>query len=315
MFLIHPYGLMISLAIVLAYSVIYLRRKLYGFSTDDLERLFLCIVPLGIIGARTYHVFDKWGYYSQNLGEIIAIWNGGLGIYGAIIGGLAGIIVFIHINNIQISKYANKQIKFKPNTLHPTPYTLYAFLDLIIPGLALGQAIGRWGNFFNHEVFGGPTNLLWGWYIPQQFRPDFWQNYQYFHPTFAYESLWVLVGFIILLILEKEVRDKKFFKFSILSRNKDTHNHKDVSRSQEKTLKNSYPSPSYGTLTAIYAIWYGTGRFFLEFLRFDTAEVGGGVKVAQIISVILVVWGSIRIYKVLRYLSIEALISKYANDE
>ncbi len=275
----HPYGLIISLAVLSAYLTVYFRRKKYGFSATDLENLFLYIVPLAIIGARIYHVVDKWGYYQQNLGEIIAVWNGGLGIYGAILGGVFGLFIFLKI--------------YKVDAIAST-MTIYKMLDLIIPGLALGQAVGRWGNFFNHEVFGGPTKLPWGWFIPENLRPEFWKNDSYFHPTFAYESLWVFLGFIVLLIVERKMLSSTFQFFP---------GSKSLSASggsgcDSSKIKNVSPHFSYGTLTAIYAAWYGVGRFFLEFLRFDTAEAGG-VKVAQIISLVLVVWGGGRLYRML----------------
>lgn len=286
----HPYGLIISLAILSAYLTAYFRRKKYGFSTPDLENLFLFVVPLGIIGARIYHVFDKWEYYLHNTGEIIAVWNGGLGIYGAILGGLFGLFIFLKI--------------YKVDAIAST----MTILDFLMPSLAIGQAIGRWGNFFNHEVFGPPTNLPWGWYVPQQFRPDFWQNFSHFHPTFAYESLWVFLGFIVLLILEKSLPDnllrstKNFSRSAILSRNRGNLfiNFFSLAKANcEKLFGLPANYPAFGKLTAFYAIWYGTGRFFLEFLRFDTAE-SSGMKIAQIISLVLVVWGGGRLYKIIK---------------
>lgn len=239
MLLIKPYGLIFAFAVGVGYLIGYLRIKKYRLGISDLENLFLLVVPLGIIGARLYHVFDKWNYYSRHLAEIFAVWNGGLGIYGGIAGGVLGLILYRKISNFKLS--------------------ILNLLDFIIPSLAIGQAIGRWGNFVNHEVFGGPTNLPWKWFIPENLRPEYWKNFSYFHPTFAYESMWALAGFILLIFLEKH----------------------------EKFIPSS---PNTGFLTGFYAIWYGTGRFFFEFLRFDTAEVGG-IKVAQAISVCLVIGG------------------------
>ncbi len=231
--IIHLYGIVIALALAISFFVAYLRKEKYNLSTNDLENLFLLVVPLGIIGARLYHVLDKWEYYSQNIPQIFAVWNGGLGIYGAVVGGVVGIVVFILISNF----------KFQISNL----------LDFIMPSLAVGQAIGRWGNFFNHEVFGPPTNLPWGWFIPQNLRPQMWQNFSYFHPTFLYESMWTLVGFIILSFI---------------------------------------PTQGRGKVTGFYCIWYGIGRFFLEFLRFDTAKIGN-INVAQVISVGLIFIGAL----------------------
>ncbi|MBI3384863.1 prolipoprotein diacylglyceryl transferase [Candidatus Gottesmanbacteria bacterium] len=241
MFSLKPYGIVIALAMLAGYLVGFWRRKKYQLEASDLENLFLLTVPLGIIGARLYHVLDKWEYYSQHLSQIPAVWNGGLGVYGAVGGGIVGLIVYKKISN------------FNP----PAGGQISNLLDFLMPSLAIGQAIGRWGNFFNHEAFGGPTNLPWKWFIPPNFRPEYWKNYSYFHPTFGYESLWVLVGFTLLIFIEKHLATRE---------------------------------PNTGLLTGFYAFWYGLGRFFFEFLRFDTAEVGG-IKVAQIISLLLIAVG------------------------
>ncbi len=243
MFAFHPYGLMIALGIIVGLAVAWWRKKVYGITENDLENLFILTVPLGIIGARIYHVLDKWSYYSQNLWQILAVWNGGLGIYGGVLGGLVGLGIFLRIKNFTSRKRTCSEQALK----------ILNLLDFLMPSLAIGQAIGRWGNFFNHEVFGPPTNLPWGWYIPVNLRPEMWKNYSFFQPTFAYESLWVLTGFFILLFLER----KKYH---------------------------------HGFLTGFYAVWYGSGRFFFEFLRFDTAEIWG-IKTAQIISLLLIVFG------------------------
>ncbi len=274
MFSIKPYGVVIAIAILVGFFVCYWRRKKYGLKTSDLEDLFLLVIPLGVVGARLYHVLDKWSYYSQNLGEIFAIWNGGLGIYGAVLGGVVGLMVYKQMNNVKC--IPQSRISFHS--------TIYNLLDFLMPSLAIGQAIGRWGNFLNHEVFGGPTNLPWKWFIPENLRPEYWKDFSYFHPTFAYESLWVLIGFILLIFLEKQLatRERNFSHSSIP---------RPAKRVSGEELEKFIPSsPNTGLLTGFYAIWYGVGRFFFEFLRFDTAQVGG-IKVAQVISLLLVIGG------------------------
>lgn len=230
----HPYGIFIALAIFAAYLVARFRLKSYDLTSDQLDSLFLWIIPPAIIGARLYHVIDKFSYYQTNPVEIIAVWYGGLGIYGAVAGGLIGIFLF--------SRKSDKaNMSYKANKI----------LDLLVPSVLIAQAIGRIGNYFNFEVFGGPTNLPWGWFIPEPLRPSFWKNFSYFHPTFLYESLWLFLGFFLSLKINRH-----FLGF--------------------------------------YCLWYGVGRFFLEFLRFDTAEIGG-VKVAQVISLGLVALGIVLI--------------------
>jgi phosphatidylglycerol:prolipoprotein diacylglycerol transferase len=262
----HPYGLMIALATLVAYIVSFFRKKNYGFSSDDLDNLTLFLIPLGIIGARLYHVFDRWDFYQNNLSQIWAVWNGGLGIYGGIAGGVVGVIIF----NVKRGK------KLKTN--HQQLITVF---DFLMPPLAVGQAIGRWGNFLNHEVFGGPTDLPWKWYISENLRPEFWENYSYFHPTFLYESLWCFLGFMILIALESKFTGPAGTCFARIF----LQNKKDRTK-----LVSSLTNFNPGLLTGFYTIWYGLGRFFLEFLRFDTAEIFG-LKTAQIISLGLIILG------------------------
>jgi len=296
--LFHPYGLLISLGLLAGLAVAWWRKKVYGITQNDLENLFILTVPLGIIGARIYHVLDKWSYYSQNPGQIFAVWNGGLGIYGGVLGGLVGLGIFLRIKNFKLK--------------------ILNLLDFLMPSLAIGQAIGRWGNFFNHEVFGPPTTLPWGWYIPANLRPEMWKNYSFFQPTFAYESLWVLIGFFILLIIE-------FNLFAFLARPRKSNGKEGRPSSSAVNLRgfvkkgaleyllfpflNSTrftmpttlrePNKSYGFLTGFYCIWYGMGRFFFEFLRFDTAEIWG-IKTAQIISLLLIIFGIWQIRRAIR---------------
>lgn len=165
-----------------------------------------------------------------------------------------------------------------------------ATLDFVMPSLAIGQAIGRIGNYFNYEVFGPPAGgFPWGWYIPKNLRPEYWKNYSYFHPTFAYESLWALIGFAALILLERKIKSEagEFFPASKSFKKPGT----DSSKIAQTSLQ-----LSPGLLTGFYCVWYGTGRFFLEFLRFDTAEINQ-VKVAQMISLGLMSVGIWLIYR------------------
>lgn len=240
------YGVVLGLGLIASYLITKNFWKKNKLEVDLLDALYLYTVLFTVLGARLYHVFDKFTFYMQNPQMIFAIWEGGLGIYGGLLGGFIGVNIF----------YLRNKNKIK--------ISLLKLLDLIIPGVALAQAVGRWGNFFNQEVFGGPTNLPWGWFIPLEKRPLFWQNYAFFHPTFLYESVWMLVGFLLLLKLAKS----------------------DVNKSG-------------GMLSGVYLIWYGVGRFFLEFLRFDTATVGG-IKIAHIFSLISIVAGIFLISKIRR---------------
>ncbi|NLB32841.1 MAG: prolipoprotein diacylglyceryl transferase, partial [Tissierellia bacterium] len=165
------YGVIISTGVLLGVLIALKEAKRTGFKEDNLLDFLLYAIPAGIVGARAYYVIFSWDYYSQNLSQIINIRNGGLAIHGAIIAGVITGIIFCK--------------KRKINFLE--------LIDLVIPSLILGQAIGRWGNFVNQEAYGGPTDLPWGIIV----------NGQKVHPTFLYESLINIFIFIFLIWFRK----------------------------------------------------------------------------------------------------------------
>lgn len=214
------YGIIICIGMLLAVAYVMLRAKQKGISIDDVIDIALVIIPCGIVGARLYYVileFDRYIYteggFWKNLGEtlynIIAVWEGGLAIYGGIIaGGLA--LVWIA-----------KRKKLN----------VFTVLDMVAPAVMIGQILGRWGNFFNGEAHGGETDIFC--------RMGLWEKGEqiFVHPTFLYESLWNLVGFVIANILYKK---KKF----------------------------------EGQIFFFYIAWYGFGRMIIEQLRTDSLMVG-----------------------------------------
>ena len=205
------YGMIICIGIILAVYYVVYRAKQNGISFDDILDYALVTVPLAILGARIYYViFNPYGY--DSFYDVIAIWNGGLAIYGAIIVG--AICVFT------VSKL--KKIKFM------------VMADCTVPAVMLGQLIGRWGNFMNGEAFGAETTLPWRMGVCNQIT-----HFQtlYVHPTFLYESLWNLIGFILINIFYKK---KKF----------------------------------NGEIMLWYFTWYGIGRAFIETLRTDSLYLG-----------------------------------------
>lgn len=181
---VHMYGLIIALAVTLGWRLAKKRAAIYKIPENIFDD-FIIITPLifGIIGARTYHIIDKWSYYSQYPQEIILVNNGGLGVWGGIAGMILGIWFIAKIKKI--------------NPL--------SFLDLLSPSIILGQAIGRIGNFINQEGFGPPTNLPWGVYIDPAHRPQQFMFSTHFHPTFFYEAVLNLVAFFILLKLSAKI--------------------------------------------------------------------------------------------------------------
>jgi phosphatidylglycerol:prolipoprotein diacylglycerol transferase len=185
-------------------------------------------VVLGLIGARLYHVIDLWNeYYSQNPGEIIAIWHGGQGIYGALIGALLALYIYTRWQKLDLAMYA----------------------DVGVIGFLLGQAVGRWGNFFNQELYGPPTDLPWGIPIDFDKRVPQYSSFTHFHPLFLYESLLSLLGVVTLFWISR--RFKGWLK--------------------------------PGDIAFMYGIWYPTERFLLEFLRIDPWKLAG-IATAQWVS-------------------------------
>ena len=234
---IRWYGFLIATAVLIGISLSQYLAKRRGVNPELLVDLAIWLVIAAIPCARIYYVLFQWEEYAQRPEDIIAIWKGGIAIHGAIIGGTLATIIFARINRV----------------------SLWQLLDLVVPSLALGQAIGRWGNFFNSEAFGRPTDLPWKLFIPPSQRPLEYINYEYFHPTFLYESLWNILVFSILLLL---------FFWSL--------------RQQERY--------KLGTMAFTYAIAYSLGRVWIEGLRTDSLMLGP-LKIAQVVSLVVIALG------------------------
>jgi phosphatidylglycerol:prolipoprotein diacylglycerol transferase len=242
---IRWYGLLIASAVLIGITLSQYLASRRKVNPDLVGDLGIWLVIAAIPCARIYYVLFQWREYAQNPGDIIAIWKGGIAIHGAILGGVAAAIIFARLKKVSVWQLA----------------------DIVAPSLALGQAIGRWGNFFNSEAFGKPTNLPWKLFIPPSNRPPQYLNYDYFHPTFLYESLWNLLVFGILISI---------FFWGLKNRSR---------------LK-------VGTLTLIYLIAYSLGRFWIEGLRTDSLMLGP-LKMAQMVSlaaIALGILGLLRLY-------------------
>jgi phosphatidylglycerol---prolipoprotein diacylglyceryl transferase len=231
------YGLLIACAVLIGVTLSQYLAKRRDIEPDLLSDLAIWLVIGAIPCARLYYVLFEWQEYAQHPEDIVAIWKGGIAIHGAIIGGTIATIIFARVNRV----------------------SLWQLLDLVAPSLILGQAIGRWGNFFNSEAFGNPTDLPWKLYIAPRYRPLDYLNFDYFHPTFLYESLWNILVFVLLLSL---------FFWGLKPQNR---------------LRT-------GTLAAIYLIAYSTGRVWIEWLRTDSLMLGP-LKIAQIISLSAIALG------------------------
>lgn len=188
---IYWYAIIIAIGMLTAMSIAFFEFNKKGIKTDDLADFVLFAIPLGILGARLYYVVFEWSYYSQHPKEIIAIWNGGLAIYGGIIAGALVAIVFTRIKKI--------------------PFLWFA--DIATVGLFIAQAIGRWGNFVNAEAFGELTNLPWGMVVEGPgVKP--YSPFGPCHPTFLYESLWNFAGFLISYFIIYRVLKTNGYSFS-----------------------------------------------------------------------------------------------------
>ena len=174
---IHFYGIIIALGLMLAVLYGYRRSKHFGIREDDIVDGVLWIVPFAILCARLYYCVFSWKKYADNILSVLYIWEGGLAIYGGVLGAAVGIIVYCRFKKIKIP----------------------ALLDLVSLGFLIGQSIGRWGNFFNREAFGAETAT----FLRMGLKNSYTGTWSYHHPTFLYESLWNAAGFVLLHFLSK----------------------------------------------------------------------------------------------------------------
>lgn len=253
---IHWYGIILTFGMVLAAYITALEVKRNGQNPAIVWDGILIVIGLGLVGARLYHVFSSpndgsgsgWAYYRQNPLQILAIWQGGLGIFGGLVGGIIGIVYIAWRHKLR----------------------LFQWFDFAVPGVALAQAIGRWGNYANQELYGGPTgSSWWGITIDAAHRTrtgkiNFTDLQKYpldtrFHPTFFYESAWNFLGFILLMAVAR--------RFRSLLRD--------------------------GDLAGLYFIWYGIGRAWTELLFRPDAWTIGVLPTAVWVSAAAIVAGSI----------------------
>jgi prolipoprotein diacylglyceryl transferase len=254
---IRAYAIAILLGIVAAVILTQRRLTARGAERGIVIDIAIWAVPLGIIGARIFHVLthpDDYFGPGKDLWEIIHIEHGGIAIFGALIGGAIGVAIGCRFTGLRFT----------------------AFADALAPGLLLAQAFGRLGNYFNHELFGLPTNLPWGLEIEStnQAYPAGLPAGTLFHPTFLYEIIWNLLGVVVILLLERQWRLQKKTIFGI-----------------------TLPVPTggrvrfqWGKLIALYFIWYGVGRIVWESIRIDPSEIFFGIRTnvwAAIFAVVL----------------------------
>jgi len=272
-FSLRWYGLLIAISVLVGLNLSGELAQKKGLKKSLINDLLPILVLASVIGARIYYVAFEWRNYTGKnfwssinflnlnipIPSAIEIWGGGIAIHGALIMGTLSVIFFCRWRR----------------------ESFWDVIDVLVPSIALGQAIGRWGNFFNNEAFGIPTNLPWKLFIPYEFRPAIFSAQDYFHPTFLYESIWNIFVFGILIFLFK------------------------------KSNTNELSLPS-GALSCIYLISYSLGRVWIEALRIDPLCLGGippfcegGLRMAQLISLFLISAGLLGIWRI--YISKKAL--------
>lgn len=241
---IYWYSVLIVISIIIGMYFSLKEADKNGLSRNFLYDMIFYLIPIAIIGGRLYYVIFNFSLFKDNLFDIFKIWEGGMAIYGSIIASIIFIIYYCR--------------KYKKNIL--------LTLDTLAPYLILGQAIGRWGNFINKEAHGALTTYeyLKNMHLPNFIIEGMYINGAYYIPTFLYESLWCILGFVILLIIRK---------------------------------KNRYNNK--GLLLFSYFIWYGIGRFFIEGLRTDSLYLWI-FRISQVVSIILILIGIIGIIYVVR---------------
>ena len=217
---IHFYGLIIATGLMLAVMYCCKRSVQFGLKEDDVLDGVLWVTPFAIACARIYYCAFSWQDYAADPISVLYIWNGGIAIYGGVLGAVAGIAVLCKIKKLKMS----------------------TVLDVVLLGFLIGQSIGRWGNFFNREAFGAPTDSFFRMGLFNTLT----QSWEYYHPTFLYESVWNAVGFVGLHFLSKKRRYD-------------------------------------GQIALGYAAWYGLGRAFIEGLRMDSLY-WGPFRVSQVLA-------------------------------
>ncbi len=219
---IHFYGLIIATGLILAAMYGMKRSKQFGLNEDQILDGVLWVTPFAILCARAYYCAFSWPMYADNPISVLYIWEGGLAIYGGVLGAIVGVLVYCKCKKISVG----------------------AVLDVVALGFLIGQAMGRWGNFFNREAFGAETDC----FLRMGLFNTATQAFEYHHPTFLYESLWNLAGFIMLHFASKHRRYD-------------------------------------GQIALGYVAWYGLGRAWIEGLRTDSLYIGStGIRVSQLLA-------------------------------
>ena len=238
---IYWYSFLILVAVIVGYQIVVSYSKKISYKTNEIMDMVLYLVIFSIIGARAYYVIFNFSLYQDDLLSIFMIWKGGLAIYGGVIAGILYIFYYCKKKGLDFIRV----------------------LDIFSLSLLLGQAIGRWGNFFNGEAYGGKTTLeaLQSLHLPKFIIDGMYIDGFYRQPTFLYESIWCLIGVFFLIRIRKRYTNQ------------------------------------VGRQVSFYLIWYGIGRFFIEGLRSDSLYLGI-FRVSQLVSIVMVVIGFALLFRI-----------------
>ncbi|MGL4340575.1 MAG: prolipoprotein diacylglyceryl transferase [Rhodoglobus sp.] len=262
---VHSYALCILLGIIAATFLVDRRLIRRGAEPGVVLDVIVWAIPFGLVGARVYHVLTHPGDYffeGADPWEVIRIWNGGIAIFGSLIGGAIGAWIGCRVVGLRF----------------------WTFADALAPAMLLAQVFGRLGNYVNHELYGRPTDLPWGLHIESTNAafPVGLAEGTLFHPTFLYEMIWNVIGIMVLLSVERRFRAG-------------------VTRGTGSRVGEAARGLQWGKLWALYMIWYGIGRAWLESIRVDPSEVFWGIRtniwgaiIAVVLGLMLFWWQSRR---------------------
>lgn len=257
---IRWYGILIALALVAGIVISYFIAKYREQKPEEVINFAPFAVIAGIIGARLLHVVVNWSVYSSNPVSIFFFRQGGLAIQGVMLGGVIALLIFCKVRKLDFWLWA----------------------DIIAPALIFGQAVGRWGNYFNQEAFGLPTSVPWAIYIDPMNRPAAYSNAEFFHPTFFYESMANLLLFIFLLVLHRLY----------------------------KRRKDIFPS---GLIFSVYLGLYAVYRTFIEYYRVDSSY-WGPIKVVYVLDILAVLAAILIVYYRVKWLREKKQMDKLKDE-
>ncbi len=329
---VHFYGLVLATSFLAAYFFTKYRAEKIVFK--DWEKVFWVVFGSGAVGARVWDFFFYQNFWEQKWYEIFFVWQGGLAIFGFLLGGFLGLIVFALLssnphpasplkrgrgNFLQLFLLKIKRgnflqfIRERRISLQSSPFSrgrikegiIYNSLQLLAPVFLLAQGIGRWGNFFNQELYGAPTNLPWGIFIAPANRLPSYEFFEYFHPVFLYESLWLFLGLGIFLWLEKKQPPPNLplengegnFSSALPFENGEGNFSSVLPLFKGEDKGGGKFIISQKILLAFFVAWIFTGRVLMELMRLDPTPLWFGLRAPLVYSVLIAIFAIIVLFK------------------